>query len=81
MIRTVSALVPVYNEVDTLPVVLNHLYELSEIHEVIVVDDGSTDALAIFNQSPPRQGKIHLHETNQGKTAPSTPRCLPPVIT
>lgn len=39
----VSAIVCVYNEQDTLPVVLNELIKSSYIDEIILVNDGSTD--------------------------------------
>lgn len=67
---TVSALIPVYNEVHTLPEVINKLLSLTVISEIIVVDDGSRDGTREFLssfQNP--KVRIFFHEKNQGKTA------------
>lgn len=66
---TVSALVPVYNEVKTLPLIIDQLIRLPEITEIIVVDDCSTDGtrenLKKFSHS---KVQVLFHEQNQGKT-------------
>ncbi len=69
MSLTVSVLIPVYNEVQTLPLVIESVLKLSTINEIIIVDDGSTDGTRDFlkNYQNPRV-KVVLHETNQGKT-------------
>lgn len=66
---TVSALVPVYNEVKTLPIIIEQLIRLSEITEIIVVDDCSTDGTreALQKFSHPKV-RILFHDQNQGKT-------------
>ena len=38
-----SVIIPVYNEANTITQVLKSLAKVSMIHEVVVVDDGSTD--------------------------------------
>ncbi|MBY0385277.1 glycosyltransferase, partial [bacterium] len=45
---TVSALVASYNEIATLPEVLTKLLALSQISEIVVVDDGSNDGTETF---------------------------------
>tara|TARA_B100001250_G_scaffold216563_1_gene185825 strand:- start:97 stop:813 length:717 start_codon:yes stop_codon:yes gene_type:complete len=41
--KGISAIVPVYNEENTIELVLNSLNEINEINEIIVIDDNSTD--------------------------------------
>jgi glycosyltransferase involved in cell wall biosynthesis len=43
--QSLSLIVPVFNESATIPKLVNQLLELSinELHEIIFVDDGSTD--------------------------------------
>jgi glycosyltransferase involved in cell wall biosynthesis len=41
--RTLSVMMPAYNEERTLEVILTHVLDRPEVGEVIVVDDGSTD--------------------------------------
>ena len=45
MAPKISVIIPVFNEESSLPLVLNHLPKKS-LHEIIVVDNGSTDATA-----------------------------------
>ena len=65
-----SVVMPAYNEEATITKVLQRLHDLSCLKEVIVVDDGSTDATC---QKVQVLGlpKVHLirHEQNAGKTA------------
>jgi glycosyltransferase involved in cell wall biosynthesis len=68
-----SVLVPVYNEEDTVQVVLRRVLELGDLlKEIVVVDDGSTDATAeqveALAAHEPLVRFFRL-ERNQGKTA------------
>ncbi len=66
---TVSVLIPAYNEAQTIPVVIRKVLELSQVSEIVVVDDGSDDGTRDFlkNYSHPRV-QIIFHQVNQGKT-------------
>ncbi len=65
--KTVSAIVPVYNEEKTVAKVVRVLLASPLIREVIVVNDGSTDrSLSILQQFQPRIRLINLHH-NHGK--------------
>src|SRR6266536_3873950 len=72
-IMMLSVLMPVYNEVATLPAAVKDVLEVDypcEI-EVVIVDDGSTDGTrdlyAAFESDP--RVSVHLHPANQGKGA------------
>src|SRR5690606_14860564 len=70
---TLSVIVPVYNERDTIEQLLQQvLASPATIHEVIIVDDKSTDGsrpiLEELVAKDPRL-KLFLHDTNQGKGA------------
>lgn len=71
--RVLSVLVPVYNERETVEQVVRRVLELGElVHEVIIVDDGSSDGTAdIVAQLAQTEPRIALasHARNQGKTA------------
>lgn len=45
-----SIIIPAYNEAETLPLVIKELKELSLYHEIIVVDDASTDSTRDYLQ-------------------------------
>jgi glycosyltransferase involved in cell wall biosynthesis len=71
--RAVTIILPAYNEAEALPMVLSSIFVALETSgtgsscEVIVVDDGSTDATAaIASQFPCR---LVVHEVNCGKGA------------
>ena len=38
-----SLIIPIYNEVKTLPILLKQLHTLESVNEIILIDDGSTD--------------------------------------
>ena len=70
---SVSVIVPAYNEQDTIEIVLRSLLaSLPNVHEIVVVDDGSMDETAKIAQtlgaSESRIRVIQLGK-NQGKTA------------
>jgi len=67
----VSIIIPVYNEVATLPELLNRVEALDLDREIILVDDGSTDGTTDFLKAlPPVEGRIVLfHDRNRGKGA------------
>jgi glycosyltransferase involved in cell wall biosynthesis len=68
----VSILIPLYNEESTIASVLDRILDLrGMIHEVIVVDDGSTDHSAdVVEEYCVKDSRIQLFrcEKNQGKT-------------
>ena len=63
----VSFLIPAYNEAASIGEVLDRVDALPFDKQVIVVDDGSTDATAELVQS--RNGIVLLRQRNQGKGA------------
>jgi len=70
---TLSVLIPVYNEVDTLIEILDRVRDVEIRKEVVLVDDGSTDGTRdlmrdqIDGKFP--DVKVFFHEKNQGKGA------------
>lgn len=66
----VAVILPAYNEADRIPLVLEVLKQLDWLDEIIVVDDGSSDATAArvrtAAESEPRL-RLLRHETNLGK--------------
>ncbi len=66
-----SALVPVYNEVDTIEIIVGRLEQVSVVRQIIVVDDGSTDDTAGVVRRLAEAGRVeaHFHGQNQGKGA------------
>ncbi len=65
-----SILVPVYNEVKTISLILQKIKAVSLDKEIIVVDDGSLDGTReILKSISDPQIKIIFHEQNKGKGA------------
>ncbi len=66
-----SALVPVYNEAETIEEIVRRLEQISIIRQIVVVDDGSLDETpAIVKRlSDARRVVAHFHERNYGKGA------------
>jgi len=68
---SLSVIIPVYNEVQTLAEVLGRVHQTGLADEIIVVDDGSTDGTWALLQA--LKGKYNLqtfqHERNRGKGA------------
>ncbi len=71
--HVLSVIVPAFNEAETIEQVLDRVLALGDlIAEVIVVDDGSTDAtLSIARKIARRSARVRVEslERNQGKTA------------
>src|SRR5438874_7042850 len=64
--------VPVYNEEKTLALVVQKLLRIPHLLEIIIVDDGSTDATAEIASSlmaSHKQVRFQRLEKNSGKTA------------
>src|SRR2546423_15251803 len=67
-----SVVVPVYNEERTLALVVDKLLRIPHLLEIIIVDDGSTDATAEIGSSlmaSCEQVRFERLEKNSGKTA------------
>lgn len=65
--KSVSAIVPIYNEEKTISKVINSLLNNNLINEVICINDGSTDkSMDVLNQFDEKIEIIDL-EINQGK--------------
>lgn len=64
-----SVVIPVYNEVNSLPHVIAAVRQCGFKCEIILVDDGSTDGTRDLLDSMRGEPdlKIHFHEKNQGK--------------
>ena len=80
MIQTLSIIIPVYNEQQTIAKLLNKITSLRLINntkkQIIVIDDCSTDSskneIALFIKNHPQENIIfHAHEENQGKVGQS----------
>ncbi len=66
-----SVIIPIYNEVKTIHTILDRVLATGLAHEIILVDDGSTDGTRDLLASwDGHQGiRVILHEKNQGKGA------------
>jgi glycosyltransferase involved in cell wall biosynthesis len=67
-----SVLIPVYNEVNTIELILDEVQATAVQKEIIVVDDCSTDGTRDLLQRLFHEGRIdrlHLHSENRGKGA------------
>ena len=67
-----SVVIPVYNEFDTIEMLLERVMSVGLAGEIIIIDDGSTDGTRnLLQELAPAHEIIHLilHETNQGKGA------------
>jgi dolichyl-phosphate beta-glucosyltransferase len=66
-----SVVIPAYNEALRLPATLvrvkEHLGRLGVAHEVVVVDDGSTDATSAVARAAGEGVRVLRHEPNRGK--------------
>ena len=65
-----TVIMPVYNERDTVEEVVNAVLATGRVHELLLVDDGSTDGtLALYPEMEKRHAavKVILHQKNQGQ--------------
>jgi glycosyltransferase involved in cell wall biosynthesis len=70
-VADLSVLIPVYNEARTLERLLDAVEERSEVSELVIVDDGSTDGTAeiLENRDFKVPAQVIRHERNRGKGA------------
>jgi len=66
-----SVIIPVYNEVESIQVILERVQAQKLAHEIIVVDDGSKDGTRdVLKELDGKNGvRVVLHEKNKGKGA------------
>jgi glycosyltransferase involved in cell wall biosynthesis len=66
-----SVIIPIYNEARTIYTILDRVLATGLTHEIILVDDGSTDGTrALLESRDGSQGiRVVLHKKNQGKGA------------
>ena len=66
-----SVIIPVYNEVHTLPIIVEHLLALPMTIEIIIVDDASSDGTTAVAQQLGHHPHISVvcHARNRGKGA------------
>ncbi len=66
-----SVIIPVYNEVESIQVILKRVQDTNLVHEIVVVDDGSKDGTRdVLATLDGRNGvRVILHVHNKGKGA------------
>ena len=66
-----SVIIPVYNEVESIQVILERVQAQKLAHEIIVVDDGSKDGTrdVLAKLDGKNSVRVILHEKNKGKGA------------
>jgi glycosyltransferase involved in cell wall biosynthesis len=66
-----AALIPVYNEKETIAEIVTQLERISVIRQIIIADDGSVDGTREIIASLVASGRVDavMHERNQGKGA------------
>ncbi|HEV8156050.1 MAG TPA: glycosyltransferase family 2 protein, partial [Gaiellales bacterium] len=69
MARTLSVLIPIYNEERALTALLDAVEERPEVSEIVIVDDGSTDGTAeiLAARTFRRPTQVIRHPKNGGK--------------
>lgn len=67
----ISVLIPAYNEIKTMRLIIQRVKETNLVHEILVIDDGSTDGTRDVLMELQDQGEIRalFHEKNAGKGA------------
>ncbi|MBK7972051.1 MAG: glycosyltransferase family 2 protein [Deltaproteobacteria bacterium] len=66
----ISVVIPVFNERDTISILLDKVRATPFDKEIIVIDDGSTDGTRdVLAKEAERGVRVILHEINQGKGA------------
>lgn len=67
----ISVVIPVYNEKDTISHIIDRVTQTGLIHEIVIVDDGSTDGTRDVLETLKKHPlvKVFLQEKNQGKGA------------
>lgn len=64
----VSILIPVYNEIDTLPIIIEKTKNIPIQKEILIIDDGSNDGTEkILKNLKNENIKTIFHEKNRGK--------------
>jgi glycosyltransferase involved in cell wall biosynthesis len=66
---TIDCIIPCYNEAPRIPIVLSEMVKITQLHQIICVDDGSTDKTTeVIKKQFPAVIVTNLPH-NQGKTA------------
>lgn len=67
----VSVIIPVYNEINTIHLIIERVQDTGLVDEIVIVDDGSTDGTRQELESMDRNGNIRVlfQEKNMGKGA------------
>ena len=70
MEKNVSVIIPVFNEQETISRVVDEVTSLPFVHELVIVDDASTDGTASILEKLSHPGlRVFTHSENGGKTA------------
>ncbi len=66
-----SVIIPVYNEVESIKIILKRVQDTNLVSEILIVDDGSKDGTRdVLKTLDGKDGvRVILHEKNQGKGA------------
>jgi len=66
-----SVIIPVYNEVESIKIILQRVHDTNLVHEIVVVDDGSKDGTrdVLRELDGKNDLRVILHEKNKGKGA------------
>jgi len=66
-----SVIIPVYNEVESIKIILKRVQDTNLVSEIVIVDDGSKDGTRdVLKTLDGKDGvRVILHEKNQGKGA------------